>query len=210
MRRLTKAQSDALLAVMRKAAKKPFDERQALWDLEAILNVLPLWVEAANRPRKQGGKKPLSVLVEAAGDVYHKHTGNLPGNTTEAIWETGKKRKVGGCYPAFIAILAEAASIHGTPSAIGYACNQARKTLNVYAGNNEKKTKPRKGEAPRPKSSRAIKTDKVERKKACDNLLDTHVAYLDDDSDPVLGGYEPGRDPDLNPLKAFAHLLKKA
>ena len=191
-RRLPHDQEERLVAILRRAAGKPFNEQQARLDFAGILARLPRQVEDAKRRKGRGRKQSaISVLAEIAADTYFAHTGKGPGNAAnnDHQWK-------GGRYPAFVIALADVARIEYDRTKVPEICREVRRQLSKRA-----KLPPPLSNDPRISGdARATSRGK---------LLEPHSEETDEDGFPIVKGYEPARDPELNPAAVFGHLLKQ-
>jgi len=170
--RLSPEADARLLAILRSAASGPFDKRQACLDCAGVVARLPAAIEHWKSRPGRGRHDRVSavrVLAYLAADTYWKHTGRGPGYAeNETGWE-------GGRFPAFVGALADSANVaYDKHSLVGH-CRETRKALSIAAGVTKHT----------PSETRAAQRAE---------LLDTHVAFVDEDGNAVMGGYEPAPD----------------
>lgn len=184
MKRLPPHREEALLSVLRRAAGRPFDERQACFDFAGIFALL-----AAHKAQPGRGRKPspMRVLAEIAAEPYHAHTGKGPGR---AIGHNGH---LCGHFPAFLRALADVAEISIDDRVLWNACREVQRSLNGRA------------DLPclRGDPSDMRRAYGGERKHAREQMLGPHPIGRDGDGVRIIEGYQPARDPELNGASVF-------
>jgi hypothetical protein len=182
MKRLPPGSEDKLVAILRKAAGRRVNARQACFDFAGIVSRLPAAVDSEAHPVGRGRPRAaIRVLAELAADTYFFHTGKGPGHAEN---ETGWR---GGCYPAFVAELATAEGIDFDRRRLTGICREVRRSLSKRAGLSKR-------------------MGAEERAKARGELLVEHVAGEDEIGFAIFSGYEPARDPDFDAAKIFKTL----
>ena len=155
-------------------------DEQLRFDRAAIVRELPRLV-AAQGSRTQSGpqRSPLRILVELAGEVWWVHHGQARG------------------FSKFVRSLAKEAGIQCTSAMVRSTIKEVREDLS------------RRAELPPVEAADHQSFVGPARAGKRGDILDTHFIGYDDDGWEIIGGYEPARDPDLDPAKKFASYLKK-